>query len=337
MGAVNSGVAVADTGSLEIIFENERFSAWFGPTADRGNKLPARVPELDAGELSSKLEGGGAYRMEAESGSGARAVLLEIRVRRSLLAGREYVIAECHDVTAQKKAESMLDSYSKMTEQNARDMRGEKERAEKLLLNQMPKAIYEELKDLGSVTSRRFDDATVLMLDIVGFGDMAVQHDPGALVSELNDIFSAFDRIVALYDCERIKTIGDGYMAVAGVPEASHDHAESIARAALRMRRYLEKRNATAREPWLCRIGIHSGPVVGSIVGVQQFTYDIFGPGVNLAARMESMSEPMQITMSQESFDLISKEFVCSERGEFEVKSFGTRILYSLDAEVERR
>jgi adenylate cyclase len=89
------------------------------------------------------------------------------------------------------------------------------------------------------------------------------------------------------------------------------------------------------REPWLCRIGIHSGPVVGSIVGVQKYVYDIFGPGVNLAARMEAISEPMQITLTEETFDLIGDEFTCSERGEFEVKGFGTRKLYALDDEVE--
>ena len=333
--SAGSGIAVADAGSLEIVFENESFGAWFGPVTESGNGLTARVPALETEEFGSRLERDGTYRTEAQSGAGARVVLLEVRVRRCTLAGSEYVIAECHDITAQKKAESMLDTYSKMAEQNARDMRGEKERAEKLLLNQMPKAIYDELKDLGSVTARRFDDATVLMLDIVGFAELAVQHDPGALVGELNDVFSAFDRIVELYDCERIKTIGDGYMAVGGVPEPNHDHAPSIARAALRMRRYLERRNEGEREPWLCRIGLHSGPVVGSIVGVQKFTYDIFGPGVNLAARLESISAPMQITMSQETFDLVSKEFVCSERGEFEVKSFGTRALYSLDAEAE--
>ena len=334
---VEVGVAVADAESLAIVFENERFFEWFEPDAEVHDDLPTRVPAIEVDKLNSKLERGRTYKTETKSGTGARAVSLEVRARRCELGGREFVIAECHDMTAQKQAESMLDSYSKMADQNSRDMRREKERAEKLLLNLMPKAVYEEMKDFGSVTPQRYDEVTVLMLDFVGFTDMAVQRNPGTLVSELNDIFSAFDRIVELFNCERIKTIGDAYMAVAGVPEPSSDHAESIARTALRMRRYLEKRNTSHREPWLGRIGIHSGPVVGSIVGVQKYVYDIFGPGVNLAARMEAISEPMQITMTQESFDRIGEEFICSERGEFEVKGFGSRTLYQLDGEVERR
>ena len=206
-----------------------------------------------------------------------------------------------------------------------------------LLLNLMPKSVYEEMKEFGSVAPQRFDDATTLLLDFVGFTEMAVSRNPGNLVSELNDIFSAFDRIVELFNCERMKTIGDAYLAVSGMPEPSSDHAENIARVALRMRRYLERRNTSHREPWLARMGIHSGPVVGSIVGVQKYAYDIFGPGVNLAARMEALSEPMQITITEETFGLIGGTFVCGERGEFDVKGFGSRRLYSLEDEVERQ
>ena len=96
-------------------------------------------------------------------------------------------------------------------------------------------------------------------------------------------------------DGSDVVTIGDSYIAVSGLPEATTDHAQNIAKVALRMRRYLEKRNAAHAEDWLCRIGISTGPVIGSIVGIQKYVYDVFGPGVNLAARMESLSEPMQI------------------------------------------
>jgi adenylate cyclase len=334
---VGVGVALVDPETDRIVFENERFFEWFGPDAEVSDELGARIPVIDADKLQSRLERGRTYKVEAESGSGARAVSLELELRRCTLDERDYLLVECHDVSARKQAESMLDSYSKMADQNARDMRREKERAEKLLLNLMPKAVYEEMKDFGSVTPQRFDEVTVLMLDFVGFTEMAISRHPGNLVSELNDIFSAFDRIVELFNCERIKTIGDAYMCVAGLPEPSSDHAESIARVALRMRRYLERRNTSHREPWLGRIGIHSGPVVGSIVGVQKYVYDIFGPGVNMAARMEAISEPMQITMTEDSFERIGEEFICKKRGEFEVKGFGEQTLYALEAEVDRR
>jgi len=196
--------------------------------------------------------------------------------------------------------------------------------------------VYEEMRDYGTSTPQRFECASVLMLDFVDFTEMAVSQDPSAIIAELNDIFSAFDRIVEMFGCERIKTIGDAYMAVSGVPEATSDHAQNIAKVALRMRRYLEKRNAAHPAEWLCRIGINSGPLIGSIVGVQKYVYDIFGPGVNLAARMETYSDPMRITLSEETYELIRDDFLCSERGEFEVKGFGSMRLYDLEGEVAR-
>jgi adenylate cyclase len=123
-------------------------------------------------------------------------------------------------------------------------------------------------------------------------------------------------------------------MAVSGLPEEHPEHAHNIARVALRMLRYIERRNETHSEPWLCRIGINSGAVIGSLVGVQKYVYDIFGPGVNMAARMETLSEPMKITISESTYQLIKDEFDCSERGEFEVKGFGTQKLYFLEREL---
>ena len=117
---------------------------------------------------------------------------------------------------------------------------------------------------------------------------MTATRDPTALVAELNEIFSAFDRMVEMLGCERIKTFGDAYLAVSGVPEANADHAAEIARVALRMRRYIERRNASHPTPWFCRIGLHTGTVIGSIVGVQKYVYDIFGPAVDIAARMRT-------------------------------------------------
>jgi class 3 adenylate cyclase len=221
-----------------------------------------------------------------------------------------------------------------MSEKHTRELTREKERVEKLLLNIMPRSVYEEMKDFGTTTPQRFDSASVMLLDFVGFTDMAISQDPSGLITQLNDMFTAFDRIVELFGCERIKTIGDAYMAVSGVPDTNPDHAQNVARVALRIRRYLERRNAAHAEPWLCRIGINTGPLVGSVVGIQKYVYDIFGPGVNLAARMESYSDPMQITLCEETYELIKNEFSCSPRGDFEVKGFGTKTLYSLDSEL---
>jgi class 3 adenylate cyclase len=231
----------------------------------------------------------------------------------------------------------MLDSYSKMAERNARELEREKERVEKLLLNLMPRSVYEELKQYGVTTPQRFDAASVLLLDFVGFTDMALSRDPSATIAELNDIFSAFDRIVELFGGERVKTIGDAYMAVAGIPEPTPDHAHNLARCALRMRRYLEKRNVSTAEQWRCRIGIATGPVIGSIVGIQKYVYDIFGPAVNLASRLEGTAEPMQIVIDESTQLLLADHFHWLPLDDTELKGFGIQRIWALEGEQPDR
>jgi adenylate cyclase len=332
-------VAVADTETLGIVFENGRFFEWFPPGDDEEeDSLASRLSMLDFELARTRIERRGSYRFEAEAGEGARQVSLAGQLRTGELAGAEYLIAELHDITKQREAEYLLDSYSKMQERHTRELEREKERVEKLLLNIMPRAVYEEMRDSGFTTPQRFDEATILMLDFVGFTEMAISRDPTGLITELNDIFTVFDRIVEHFACDRMKTIGDAYMAVSGLPEANVDHARSIAKAALRMRRYIEKRNDSHAEQWYCRIGIHSGPVIGSIVGVQKYVYDVFGPGVNLASRMEELAEPMQILVSADTHALIELDFELEDLGEREVKGFDTQHVYALVSEgIEAR
>ena len=333
---IGEGVAVVDPESLEVVFENARFFEWFPTDGELEDTLPHRLPALDLERGLARVDSRGSYAFETETGSGARKKSLAGELRRCELGGAPYLVVEARDVTKQREAEYLLDSYSKMVERNTRELEREKERVEKLLLNIMPKAVYEEMKDFGSAMPQRFDNATILMLDFVGFTSMAVSSDPTALIAELNDIFTVFDRVVDNFGCERLKTIGDAYLAVGGLPEASPDHAQNIGRVALRMRRYIERRNAShpGQEQWRCRIGIHSGPVIGSIVGVQKYVYDVFGPGVNLASRMEELAEPMQILVSEETYELIRDEFTLAPRGEFDVKGFGPQQVYELEAEV---
>jgi class 3 adenylate cyclase len=160
---------------------------------------------------------------------------------------------------------------------------------------------------------------------------MTVSRDPNRLIAELNDIFTAFDRIVEQFGCERLKTIGDAYVAVSGLPEANPEHARNIARAALRFRHYLERRNATSEFEWTCRIGIHSGPVIGSVVGVQKYVYDIFGPGMNMAARLEQICEPMEILVSDETHAQIVSEFRMTDLGVQDIRGFGETQVWRLD------
>jgi len=329
------GVAVADLESWAVQFENARFFDALPPGEDADAPLTTRIPELKADRALAWLAKGRSYSFEFESRIGARTTPLSIVIR-PLPESPDKALVECHDISRQKQAEYMLESYSKLSEKHTRELQREKERGEKLLLNIMPRSVYEEMKDFGTTTPQRFDSASVMMLDFVGFTEMAISQDPSGLITELNDMFTAFDRIVELFGCERIKTIGDAYMAVSGVPDANPDHAHNVARVALRIRRYLERRNAAHAEPWLCRIGINTGPLIGSVVGIHKYVYDIFGPGVNLAARMESSSDPMQITLCEDTYELIKDEFSCTLRGEFEIKGFGTKTLYALDSELGR-
>ncbi len=331
------GVAIVDPETWAVEFENAKFFQWFPPVEDTDEPLGARVNGLNLQRVKDRIGGPRAYRVEVESRSETRPIPVAVEFKTLPGNGDDRVLVECRDISKQRETEYMLESYSTMSERHTRDLQKEKERVEKLLLNIMPRSIYEELKDYGTTSPQRFDDATVMMLDFVDFTEMAISQDPSGLIAELNDIFSAFDRIVELFGCERIKTIGDAYMAVSGVPEETPEHAQNVARVALRMKRYLEKRNAAHTEQWLGRIGINSGPVIGSIVGIQKYVYDIFGPGVNLAARMEEFAEPMTITLCENTYELIKDEFMCREIGEVEVKGFGSLRLFQLESEIPGR
>jgi len=292
------------------------------------------LPRFKANRALDRIQKGRTFSFETEAQSGGRSIPLSVELRPLPENPSGQIVVECRDISKQKQSEYLLESYSQMAERNARELEREKDRVERLLLNVMPKSVYEEMKDYGTVTPQLFENASILMLDFVGSTEMAISRDAASLVTELNDIFTVFDRITDLFGCERIRTVGDAYMAVSGLPERTPEHAHNIARVALRMLRYIERRNSAHAEAWLCRIGINTGPVVGSLVGIQKYVYDIFGPGVNLAARMESLSEPMRVTISENTYQLIKDDFLCTERGEFEVKGFGENTLYFLEREL---
>ena len=327
------GIAIVEPDDWTVLFENANFFKWFPPGSEVDEPLTKRLHDLKADRALSRLQNGRPYKFETEAQSSGRSIPVAVELR-ELSDSSDQIVVECHNISKQKQAEYMLESYSKMAEKNAREVEREKDRVERLLLNIMPKSVYEEMKEYGTVTPQLFPNASILMVDFVGHTEKAISQDPAALVTELNDIFTVFDRITDLFDCERIRTVGDSYMAVSGLPVTTPDHAHNIALVALRMLRYIERRNSAHAEAWHCRIGINSGPVVGSLVGIQKYVYDIFGPGGNLAARMETLSEPMKITISENTYELIKDDFVCSERGEFEVKGFGMNTLYFLEREL---
>jgi class 3 adenylate cyclase len=330
---LNTAVAVADPGTFAVRFENQRFREWFPTGGEGAGTLGERIGALDVERARERLGRGRPFPLEVEVRIGPRTVTARMSLRRARVRNEDFILLEGQDISKQKEAEYMLDSYSRLTERQNRELEKEKERVEKLLLNIMPKSVYEELKDSGTTTPQTFEDVSVLMLDFAGFTDMAISRDPGALISELNDVFTSFDQIVEHFHGERIKTIGDAYMAVAGMPEPDPEHALHLSRVALRMRRFLERRNTSAAHRWRCRIGVGSGPVIGSIVGIQKFVYDIFGPAVNIAARLESLADPMQILVTPEIAHKIQDDFILSSLGEVDIKGFGKQEVFVLEDE----
>ncbi len=206
----------------------------------------------------------------------------------------------------------------------------EKAKSEKLLLNILPISIVNDLKEKGKTIPKKFENITVYFSDIVGFTKISSQLDPAYLIDELNDIFTAFDTIIEKHRGERIKTIGDAYMAVCGMDgdENASAHAESIMMAAWEIIEYLKNRNKISKIEWKIRVGVHTGPVVGGVVGIKKYIYDLFGDTINTAARMETYSLPMKINVSETTYRLLDGRFDFEERNMIEVKGKGVLKMY---------
>ena len=210
----------------------------------------------------------------------------------------------------------------------------EKQKSEKILLNILPVAIVQEMKDTGTIVPRHFDDVTVLFADFVGFTKISELLTPEKLVEHLDRFFKEFDSIIARYGLEKIKTIGDAYMCAAGVPDPRPDHQQRCIMAAMELQEYLLGYNRDIKNDqykWELRIGIQSGPVVAGVIGEHKFSYDIWGDTVNTAARLESHSEGGKINISEDVYHHVKKQFKCSKRGSFEVKNKGKITMYFVE------
>jgi class 3 adenylate cyclase len=196
----------------------------------------------------------------------------------------------------------------------------ERRKSEQLLLNILPKKVIKELKERGNTSPEIFKNVTVLFSDIVGFTDISTKLPVETLISELNDIFTMFDVIIEKHSCERIKTIGDAYLAVCGLPEDDSNHCKNLVGAATEMLHFMEDRNRTNAIKWQIRIGIHTGNVIGSIVGIKKYIYDVFGDTVNTASRLENLSEPMKINISLDVMKELGDSYKFEDRGVLEVK-----------------
>jgi len=212
------------------------------------------------------------------------------------------------------------------------ELEQEKKKSDDLLLNILPKVTADELKETGTSEAKYFDSVTVVFTDFKGFTQLAEVLSPKELVKDLNECFSAFDRIMEAHGIEKIKTIGDAYMAAGGLPTVNTTHAVDAIKAALEMRDFVAQgkvRKQAAGLPFFeIRIGVHTGPVVAGIVGIKKFQYDIWGDTVNTASRMESSGEVGKVNISESTYHLVKNEFDCEFRGEVEAKGKGKMGMY---------
>ena len=225
-----------------------------------------------------------------------------------------------------------MDNAIKSRDKMHQELVAEKSRSDELLLNILPKKIASELRNTEKVEPRFYNSATIMFGDFAGFTKLAEQMQPKSLIDLLHQYFSVFDNIVAKHNVEKLKTIGDAYMCVAGVPAESRGHAIAACLASLEIQHHMERTNMQRekmRMPrWDMRIGLHSGPIIAGVVGEKKFTYDVWGDAVNIAALMEKEGEPARINVSQTTFQQVSEAFETEERGEIDSGKKGLLNMY---------
>ena len=296
------------------------------------------MPDIDGLDLVGKFRSHSGTEkipvimLSATEEAATKAQLLEA-------GANDYLIKLPHQIELIARIRVHSEAYKRLLERDAAfgalerslaDLTREREKSERLLRNILPDTIAERLKNNVSTIAESFSSVSVLFADLCGFTTFSERVDASQLVDLLDDIFSAFDHLANAYGVEKIKTIGDAYMAVAGLTEARDDHAEAVAGMGLGM---LEAFRGVMRNRGLSmevRIGIHSGPVVAGVIGKHKFSYDLWGDTVNTASRMESHGEPSRVHVSQATYTLLKDRYRFTDRGEMMVKGKGMQQTYFL-------
>ncbi|MBD2580624.1 DUF3365 domain-containing protein [Oscillatoria sp. FACHB-1406] len=232
-----------------------------------------------------------------------------------------------------KELELRVIERTAQLQQSNQELAQEREKSERLLLNILPPAIAAQLKEGEGNIARGFSEVTILFADITNFTSLSEQMSPIVLVRLLNEVFSAFDRLTEQHGIEKIKTIGDAYMAVGGLPIPRRDHAEAIAEMALDMQEAIaqfQKHPEWRTIDLQIRIGINTGAVVAGTIGLKKFTYDLWGDAVNVASRMESSSIPGQIQVAEATYKRLKDKYYFEERDEILIKGKGKMKTYWL-------
>jgi adenylate cyclase len=258
-----------------------------------------------------------------------------------LFAGERYTV----DATLQRVFNLLLSTYENAMHQyhalNAaqvalkklnQDLDISRKRAEDLLLNILPKPVADELIANGFSSPVKCADITVMFTDFVGFTRVAERMNPQDLIEDLDVYFNYFDSVADKYGLEKLKTIGDSYMAAGGIPEPNKTHAVDCVLAALEIQRYMQesqqKRKAGGKPTWALRIGINSGAAVAGVIGKKKFAYDIWGDTVNVASRIEASGQSGKVNISAATYERVKDFFVCEPRGKIQAKNKGEVDMY---------
>ncbi len=242
----------------------------------------------------------------------------------------------------QRKTNHLLQEKNEEIQQQAEELNTtlkvveqERQKSDKLLLNILPEETAQELKETGAATPKHYEMVSVLFTDFKGFTQAVENLKPIEVIQELDFCFNQFDEIIEKYGLERIKTIGDAYMAVGGLPVANGTNPTDAVQAGLEIQAFMndlkKQRESQGKTAWQCRLGIHSGEVIAGVVGTRKFAYDIWGDTVNLASRMESSGEVGKVNISGTTYQLVKDKFQCEYRGKIEAKNKGEVAMYFVE------
>jgi adenylate cyclase len=248
------------------------------------------------------------------------------KVRAFTIGGVDYITKPFQDEEVLARVQTHLNIQSLQ-----KALRQEQEKSERLLLNILPETIVQELKHNQTATPMQYDEASFLFSDIVGFAPSSSSMPPTDVVKLLNQVFSTFDQLTEQHGVEKIRTIGDAYFVVGGVPKVRPDHAEAIADMALDMQQAISQFHWPNNESLALRIGINTGgPVVAAVIGTRKFAYDVWGDAVNIACRMENQGIPGRIEVTAATYERLKDKYKFQERGAISVKGRGEMTTYWL-------
>ncbi len=338
---IETGILILSQEDYAILHCNACYKSWFHDT-QIGSVLSDQFPEFKKDLAAKRIKKNGYYDWESPTFQiGSETIRLLFSFKPLKWNDQEVYIAEVKNDTRSLEKEILLNQFTRQLEEKNQELEAvnkalfeEKKKVDQLLLNILPAKVASELKNTGIVETIRYELVSVLFSDFVGFTSIAARMEPPILIEELDYYFSKFDEIAHRNKMEKIKTIGDAYMAAGGLPEKNSSNPVDAILSSLEMMQFVTREKEIRIEKSLpyfeMRIGVHSGSVMAGIIGKSKFAYDIWGDSVNTASRMESYGMPSQINTTKETVEFTKDFFDFEFRGHYEVKNKGVLEMYNV-------